>query len=175
MSATAAAAAAREANRFVMVRFPCGRYRSVPRPGHPGALMLRACPLINHVCERGRLGRVREARRSLGWRLKASQATKQSAQTARSRRVGPNARSTLSAGSGVGPTTPFAILRVSHRIGVKRITRFIDGQALRLDCGVRVRTRRVRICNRTLRPLRRRYNSLQKAADDRAGDRSNPA
>ena len=42
----------------------------------------------------------------------------------------PNARSTLSAGSGVGPTTAFAVLRASHRIGVKRITRFINGQAL---------------------------------------------
>ena len=49
--------------------------------------LLRACPLINHVCERGRLGRVREARRSLGWLPKASQVTKQSAQAARSRRV----------------------------------------------------------------------------------------
>src|SRR5437773_8871533 len=42
----------------------------------------------------------------------------------------PNAPSTLSAGLGVGPTTPFAVLRVSNRIGVKRITRFINGQAL---------------------------------------------
>jgi hypothetical protein len=56
----------------------------------------------NHVCERGRLGRVREARCRLGWLPKASRATKPSAQVARCRRV----------------------LQ-------KRITRFINGQALK--------------------------------------------
>ena len=66
-----------------------GRRRNRTRKRHfpERAAPLRACPSINHVCERGRLGRVREARCRLGWLPKASRATKQSTQPARSRRV----------------------------------------------------------------------------------------
>ena len=82
------------------------------------------------MCERGRLSRVREVRRSLGWLPKASQVTKEFGRNCPfPKGLTRNARSTLSAGSGVGPTTPFAS-PPSHRIGVKRITRFVNGQAL---------------------------------------------
>ena len=92
----------------------------------------RACPLINHVCERGRLGRVREALcRALGGSPRQAERQSNRPNLPVPEGFDPNAPSTLSAGWGVGPTTPFAVLRVSNRIGVKRITRFINGQALR--------------------------------------------
>ena len=69
--------------------FAPGRFRHGSASPRSGATFsrLRACPLINHVCERGRLGRVRDAWCSLGWLPKARRATMQSAQSARSRRV----------------------------------------------------------------------------------------
>src|SRR5207253_10421948 len=73
---------------------------------------------------------VHETRCSLGWLPKASRVTKQSAQGARSRRVCPQCAVYFVGRLGRGACHAFAVLRVSHRIGVKRITRFIDGQAL---------------------------------------------
>ena len=139
-----------------------------------GVRSLRACPLINHVCERGRLGRVREALcRALGGSPRQAERQSNRPNLPVPGGFDPNAPSTLSAGSGVGPTTPFAVLRVSNRIGVKRITRFINGQALNVHCDVlqRSATRcasRSPAARRGSRPIRLAARSVRQGRRDRS-------